>query len=36
MRSLDAAGKIIQDALTGGTMTWDAENRLLTATSDGN
>ncbi|MGE0102696.1 MAG: RHS repeat-associated core domain-containing protein [Blastocatellales bacterium] len=31
----DTAGNIIQDALTGGTMTYDAENRLLTATNGG-
>jgi YD repeat-containing protein len=33
----DAAGNITFDPLTGGTMTYDAENRLLTATngSDG-
>ncbi|MGE0102261.1 MAG: hypothetical protein AB7H86_01295 [Blastocatellales bacterium] len=31
----DAAGNITQDALTGGTMTYDAENRLLTATNGG-
>src|SRR5262245_2322532 len=29
----DAAGNITSDPLTGGTMTYDAENRLLTATS---
>ena len=31
----DAAGNITLDPLTGGTMTYDAENRLLTATSGG-
>jgi RHS repeat-associated protein len=31
----DAAGNITYDALTGGTMTYDAENRMLTATSGG-
>ena len=31
----DAAGNTIQDLLTGGTMTYDGENRLLTATSGG-
>ena len=31
----DAAGNITSDPLTGGTMTYDAENRLLTATSGG-
>ncbi len=31
----DAVGNITSDALTGGTMTYDAENRLLTATSGG-
>ncbi len=31
----DAAGSITSDPLTGGTMTYDAENRLLTATSGG-
>ncbi|MCG3164224.1 MAG: hypothetical protein JMDDDDMK_05711 [Acidobacteria bacterium] len=31
----DAAGNITFDAATGGTMTYDAENRLLTATSGG-
>lgn len=31
----DAAGNITIDAATGGTMTYDAENRLLTATSGG-
>jgi RHS repeat-associated protein len=31
----DAAGNITSDPLTGGTMTYDPENRLLTATSGG-
>ena len=31
----DAAGNITYDALTGGTMAYDAENRLLTASSGG-
>jgi RHS repeat-associated protein len=31
----DAAGNITSDVMTGGTMTYDAENRLLTATSGG-
>src|SRR5262249_428320 len=31
----DAAGNITLDPLTGGTMTYDAENRLLSATSGG-
>jgi RHS repeat-associated protein len=31
----DAAGNITFDPLTGGTMTYDAENRLLTATNGG-
>ncbi len=31
----DAAGNITFDAATGGTMTYDAESRLLTATSGG-
>jgi YD repeat-containing protein len=33
--SYDAAGNITSDMLTGGTMTYDAENRLLTATAGG-
>src|SRR6266542_5490805 len=33
--SYDMAGNIISDLLTGGTMTYDAENRLLTATAGG-
>jgi RHS repeat-associated protein len=33
--SYDAAGNITSDILTGGTMTYDAENRLLTATAGG-
>jgi YD repeat-containing protein len=31
----DAAGNITSDALSGGTMSYDAENRLLTASSGG-
>ena len=31
----DAAGNITRDPITGGTMTYDAENRLLTATNGG-
>jgi RHS repeat-associated protein len=31
----DAAGNITSDVMIGGTMTYDAENRLLTATSGG-
>jgi RHS repeat-associated protein len=31
----DAAGNITNDPMTGGTMTYDPENRLLTATSGG-
>lgn len=31
----DAAGNITFDAATGGTMTYDAENRMVTATSGG-
>ena len=31
----DSAGNITSDLMTGGTMTYDAENRMLTATSGG-
>jgi RHS repeat-associated protein len=33
--SYDQAGNITSDVLTGGTMTYDAENRLLTASAGG-